>query len=263
MAEKENVESIQKTVEKAERDRKARKQVEEHANKALDKLKVEYAPIEKIKPNDYNPNRQSDHDFEMLCRSIEEDGFTQPIIVLDDYTIVDGEHRWRAGKTVGLKELPVVKVDMTKEQARVSTIRHNKARGSHNIQLEAHVIKELRDLGATDWMKDSLLMDDTDIHKMLDEIPEADIPDFTIKRDKNGKVDIKEQQRMSDEIRKIQDEKRKQHADEHRKAMANDQRFFKLNLIFDGDEGTVVKNALGSNPGEALLEFCKKEMQTA
>lgn len=260
MAEKANVHSIQETVESAERDRKARKKVEEHAKKALDKLKVEYVPVEKVKPNDYNPNRQSDHDFEMLCRSMEEDGFTQPIIVLPDYTIVDGEHRWRAGKTIGMKKIPVVKVDMTKEQARVSTIRHNKARGSHNIQLEAHVIKELRDLGATDWMKESLLMDDTDIHKMLDEIPDADIPDFTIQRDTNGKVDIKAMQEKSDEMRKIQDEKRKQHADEHRKAMANDQRFFKLNLIFDGDEGTTVKEALGSNPGEQLLEFCRKEI---
>jgi len=66
-------------------------------------------PVNELQPNEYNPNRQSDHDFELLCRSITEDGFTQPILAQSSTKIIiDGEHRWRAAKAIGMTTIPVV-----------------------------------------------------------------------------------------------------------------------------------------------------------
>jgi ParB-like chromosome segregation protein Spo0J len=126
----------------------------------LETLHVEYVPVSAVQPNSYNPNRQSEHDFELLIRSMTDDGFTQPIIVQRATgQIVDGEHRWTGAiVTEGLKrrgldltpsniarlredrlavmteisdhQIPVVYVDMTAEQMRVATLRHNRARGS-------------------------------------------------------------------------------------------------------------------------------------
>lgn len=122
---------------------------------ALERLKIEYVSTDMLKPNTYNPNRQSAHDFELLLRSITEDGFTQPIITLPDLTIVDGEHRWRAARHLELKQVPIVKVDMTPEQMRIATLRHNRARGSEDITLAAEVLRDLRELGALDWATES------------------------------------------------------------------------------------------------------------
>ena len=142
----------------------------------LERLVIEYAPIESLKPNSYNPNRQSDHESELLQRSMEDDGFTQPIIALrDTREIVDGYHRWKMAKQLGYEEIPVAFVDMTAERARVSTLRHNRARGSEDMQLTAQVMKDLEQLGARDWAQESLMMDDTEMDRLLLDIdtPEA------------------------------------------------------------------------------------------
>ena len=73
----------------------------EKTNERLGVLEIEYVALTDIQPNDYNPNRQSDHDFELLQRSITEDGFTQPVIAhRATKQIVDGEHRWRAAHSL-------------------------------------------------------------------------------------------------------------------------------------------------------------------
>ena len=128
------------------RDR-GRREVAKKAN-ALETLKVEYLPVGVLCPNSYNPNRQSEADFELLLRSIREDGFTQPIVALrEGNVIVDGEHRWRAARKLGMAEVPVVLVDMTLEQMRIATLRHNRARGSEDIELSTELLRDLRGLG--------------------------------------------------------------------------------------------------------------------
>lgn len=72
--------------------RKGKKTVEKK-NQVLERLKIEYVSVDSIRPNDYNPNRQSDHEFELLLKSMQEDGFTQPILCHKSRVFVDGEHR--------------------------------------------------------------------------------------------------------------------------------------------------------------------------
>src|SRR5262245_19054940 len=60
----------------------------------LEQLVIEWVPRSSLRANSYNPNRMTEHDRLLLRQSILEDGWTQPIVTLQDGTIVDGEQRW-------------------------------------------------------------------------------------------------------------------------------------------------------------------------
>lgn len=138
----------------------------------LERLTVEYVDTDSIKANSYNPNQQSAHDFQLLLLSMREDGFTQPILCQkDSREIVDGEHRWRAGRELGMTQVPVVFVEMTHEQMRIATLRHNRARGSEEPDLVAKLLHELADLDVLQWTQDSLLLDDAELARLLAGVP--------------------------------------------------------------------------------------------
>lgn len=115
--------------------------------------------------NDYNPNSVAPPEMELLRQSILEDGYTQPIVAfneIDKITVVDGFHRNRVGKEVeDVKarvhgRLPVVNINQWKQgksDRMASTIRHNRARGSHNIELMSTIVTELVEMGKGDaWI---------------------------------------------------------------------------------------------------------------
>ena len=107
---------------------------------------VKAVPVEKIVANDYNPNIVAPPEMKLLELSIWEDGFTMPCVCYydnetDRYILVDGYHRYsvlRSSKRIYQREnglLPVVVIDKELSNRMASTIRHNRARGSHNIEL--------------------------------------------------------------------------------------------------------------------------------
>jgi len=254
-------------------ERRGRKVVEKTATK-LQKLKVDYVPIGTIHPNKYNPNRQSDHDFELLMRSIEEDGFTQPVLVQAmTRTIVDGEHRWRAAAELGMTEIPAVFVDMTVEQMRISTLRHNRARGSEDIELSAQVLRDLRELGALDWAMDSLILDDEEVTMLLDDIPAPEIlsseefseawePSESI--DADGRGDGTYSSSMTPaaiaQVRQIEKKVQEARTEEERVMARRDSNIYRISLAFTGDEIEIVKRAVGDNPSEAVLVMCRERV---
>lgn len=248
--------------------------------KRLERLKIQYAPLEKFQPNDYNPNRQSEHDFEMLLNSMREDGFTVPILVVDSgnskFRIVDGEHRWRGAWTLnqegleGFDQIPYVLADMSIEQAMISTLRHNKARGSHDIELEADILRDLRELGALDWAIDSLLMDDVEVQRLLDDIPvpeqlagvefsQAWVPEQQSEVNDLPKKNmiIGQTNTAADAIRLREDKIRKAKTEEERKMARAETDIYRVSLIYAGDEAEIVKKALGKKPAENFLKLCK------
>ena len=125
-------------------------------------------PIEKVVPNTYNPNAVAPPELELLYDSIKEDGYTMPIVCYhskedDKYVIVDGFHRYRVmleHKDIYDREkgmLPVSVIDKPLSDRMASTIRHNRARGSHDIDLMSNIIKELHELGRSDsWISKHL-----------------------------------------------------------------------------------------------------------
>ena len=249
---------------------KGRKAIEKK-NQVLERLKIEYVGVDQVKPNSYNPNRQSEHDFELLVRSMREDGFTQPVLVLKDLTIVDGEHRWRAAKELGITEIPVVRVDMTAEQMRISTLRHNKARGSHDVEMEAQVLRDLRELGALDWAQDSLMISDIEMQRLLEDIPapealeseeftEAWNPAPDDRQGDNSVQGVPIRQDMtpeaSDALRSAEKKIAKAKTEEERRQALKDADIFRLSVTFTGEQAKTVRAALGSSPASALLRLC-------
>lgn len=120
---------------------------------------------ELVKANDYNPNSVAPPEMDLLRQSIMEDGYTQPIVSFresEQITVVDGFHRNRVGKEIAeVKErvhgrLPVVNINQWKQgrgDRMASTIRHNRARGSHNIELMSTIVTELVEMGKGDaWI---------------------------------------------------------------------------------------------------------------
>jgi ParB-like chromosome segregation protein Spo0J len=99
--------------------------------------------------NDYNPNKVSRENLDLLVRSILSNGWTLPIVVRPDYTIIDGFHRWTVAGEEPLKtkldgKVPVVIVQHDDEAGDVyGTITHNRARGTHLLEPMKNIIKKL------------------------------------------------------------------------------------------------------------------------
>ena len=139
---------------------------------------VEAVPIEKVKPNTYNPNTVAPPEMRLLYESIRLDGYTMPVVCYydeeeDTYIIVDGFHRYRVmlehpdiyEREKGL--LPVSVINKPIDQRMASTIRHNRARGSHDVDLMSNIVKELHELGRSDaWISKHLGMDKDEILRL-------------------------------------------------------------------------------------------------
>lgn len=110
---------------------------------------VRWVHRDALRANDYNPNAVAPPEMELLKRSIMEDGWTQPIVVHTDGTIVDGFHRWTVSGILEVYRLtdgyvPVVMLpNKTAEDRRISTVRHNRARGSHAVLKMADIVEHL------------------------------------------------------------------------------------------------------------------------
>ena len=106
-----------------------------------------------VKPNDYNPNKVSKQNLELLKQSILSNGWTLPIVVRPDFTIIDGFHRWTiAGEEPLLSMLdgkvPVVIVDHKDKSGDIyGTVTHNRARGTHLLGPMKAIVKELMNEG--------------------------------------------------------------------------------------------------------------------
>ena len=118
---------------------------------------------DEITANDYNPNNVAPPEKRLLCKSLEMDGFTQPIVVTESearhYEIVDGFHRHEIGSNRAVLKrqlkgyLPVtcLRKERQKKFDRIAaTIRHNRARGRHQINAMSDIVRELVQLGWDD-----------------------------------------------------------------------------------------------------------------
>lgn len=122
---------------------------------------VLWVKADEIVANDYNPNVMAPSEKKLLKQSLEKDGFTQPIVVSEEtshYLVVDGFHRQLLGRrTVTGKRLkgwlPVtcINPDRKGQTSRIAaTIRHNRARGKHQITSMSDIVRDLSRLGWTD-----------------------------------------------------------------------------------------------------------------
>lgn len=115
---------------------------------------VKIVDRDSLKANDYNPNMVSEQNLELLTRSIMGNGWTLPIVVRPDFTIIDGYHRWIVSGREPLKtmlggKVPVVIVDHHGDRSAdmYGTVTHNRARGVHLLEPMENIVRELLDSG--------------------------------------------------------------------------------------------------------------------
>ena len=135
-------------------------------------------PLDKIRANSYNPNAVAPPEMKLLETSIWEDGYTMPVVAYyipeeDIYEIVDGYHRYTTLKTSDrIRErekgmLPVVVIEKDESNRMASTIRHNRARGSHSIELMSNIVAELVESGMSDaWILKHIGMDKDELLRL-------------------------------------------------------------------------------------------------
>ncbi|HDS5593157.1 MULTISPECIES: ParB/RepB/Spo0J family partition protein [Enterobacter] len=123
---------------------------------------VLWVKADEVLANDYNPNVMPPGEKKLLQRSLQEDGFTQPVVVSEDkglYLVVDGFHRQLlgsresgAGKRLkGWLPVSCINPERKGQAERIaSTIRHNRARGKHQITSMSDIVRDLARLGWTD-----------------------------------------------------------------------------------------------------------------
>lgn len=128
-------------------------------------------PVSKVRANHYNPNSVAPPEMKLLETSIWEDGYTMPVVCYylpeeDVYEIVDGFHRYTVlltSQRIRERErgmLPVVVIDKDITNRMASTIRHNRARGTHSIELMTSIVTELVQAGMGDaWIMRHIGMD--------------------------------------------------------------------------------------------------------
>ena len=103
--------------------------------------------------NPDNPNKVSEDNLKLLIQSILTNGWTLPIVVRPDYTIIDGFHRWTVSGREPLYsklqgKVPVVIVAHS-DKSDDGTITHNRARGTHLLEPMKAIVKQLIDEGKT------------------------------------------------------------------------------------------------------------------
>lgn len=152
-----------------------------------------------VTANDYNPNKVAPPEMKLLETSIIQDGYTQPIVSYKHeniYEVVDGFHRHKAGKEspeiskkiLGYLPVAVINNERTGISDRMaSTIRHNRARGVHTIDLMSNIVSELTKAGMSDaWILKHIGMDKDELLRLKQITGIADLfknKEFSISRE--------------------------------------------------------------------------------
>lgn len=146
---------------------------------------VRWVPVSAVRANAYNPNFVAPPELKLLKVSLLEDGWTQPLVCrpLDadewseatEWELIDGFHRWLLAGDPDVYEMtsghvPIAPVaDKPEEDRMMSTIRHNRARGSHHVLKMSDIIVTLSESGYTDDQIITMLgMDDEEVERMRD-----------------------------------------------------------------------------------------------
>ncbi len=140
---------------------------------------VQWIPNTEVQANDYNPNTVAPPEMKLLELSIQEDGYTQPIVGWkreDAIEVIDGFHRHRVGKESkaiqkrihGYLPLVVINSDRSELSDRMaSTIRHNRARGKHGVDSMSDIVVELKKRNRSeDWIAKHLGMDADEVLRL-------------------------------------------------------------------------------------------------
>lgn len=143
-------------------------------------LQITKVKITDIEPNQYNPNEMDASKFALLVKEITNQGFLVPIVLRKDkgkYIIIDGEHRFRAAKVAGYKEVPAIVADKDLPESMISTINLNRIKGDFDSIKLARVISDLNKTYSMEELESKLGIPSDDLTGMT-ELLELDLTDL-------------------------------------------------------------------------------------
>ena len=145
-------------------------------------MKIEKVKIAELNPAEYNPRRMTNKQYEDLKNSLEKFGLVDPIIINADNTVVGGHQRLRIMRELGAELVPVVRVNLSKEDEKELNIRLNKNTGEFDLDVLANnfEIDELKDWG----------FKDVELGFNIDKIVEGNIEDDHIPEVKETRVKL-------------------------------------------------------------------------
>ena len=146
-------------------------------------LDAEWLPADAIEPNDWNPNEIADEERQMLKRSLQNHGWTRPILVhADEHYIIDGEQRWDVAQEADIAEdedltppdvpagyVPVFGIRVEDDEARIATVQHNHARGFVDYNNLYEYLLDFEEEGLFDAVTDELNIDDRQLHRIIEQ----------------------------------------------------------------------------------------------
>lgn len=150
-------------------------------------METQEIELKSIHPNKYNPNAMQDSTLEHLKRSIERDGFLQPIVLREDpentgqYLIIDGEHRHKVMGELGQKTISALVIDVSEDDAMVLTINLNRIRGVMSATRIAEIVQDLGERFTPDELEDYLGYDAEELQSFSEllDLQENDIQNFS------------------------------------------------------------------------------------
>ena len=156
-------------------------------------------PVEKLHPNDWNPNSLSDAMFNRLVDDMNHLGFLQPVLVTPEadgtYRIIDGEHRYECAKLADMTEIPCVILDgdfaQDETRQKFQTMRMNMIRGNVDKRKLAALVSELATEMPVEEIAESMAFDDADALRALIEDTRKDLPPEMQKEFDQAKEEIK------------------------------------------------------------------------
>lgn len=137
-------------------------------NKKPEVLESEMWDIDRLYPNDWNPNAMDDKTYELAKLSILEEGFSDPIDVDPSGRILDGEHRWRLAKELGMKQVPVFVKDRFDDDAKITTIRKDRTHGEPDLVRLSEIVGDLVDAFGQDEVERRLGYDPNEQQAFLE-----------------------------------------------------------------------------------------------
>ena len=130
-------------------------------------IESKVVPIDSIHPNTWNPNVMKGSVYEFLKKSIKKVGFVQPILVTNEYMIIDGEHRWRALKDIGATEVEIKVLKISESEAKQQTINFNLTKGVLDSSKLGKLLLELELEVGREALSDSLILERKQIEKAI------------------------------------------------------------------------------------------------
>lgn len=134
---------------------------------SIDIPETKTVPIDELTTDGFNPNFMSDKKFSALQANIKKYGFIVPIITNNEGLVADGEHRLRAAKALGMKEVAAIQLPIKDVDRRILRQVLNKVKGEHDFMKDSEEFEKILEDAESKELQELLAIEQQDIEDIL------------------------------------------------------------------------------------------------